>query len=168
MVAGTQSSFVGFDKPPTKPSDYMNLLAWREERLVATLGARLRHRIGNGIDSAVAFGEVQNHAIRAARAHVEHLVADRFVSVGNDMAAGPERDALSTLRDLHALTTLEADLGWFMEHSKLSATAAKQLRQIIGELCSDARAVARPLVDAFAIPDAILGAEELIGETPGG
>ena len=159
---------ITFGGAPTKPSDYMNLLAWREERLVATLGARLRHRIGNGMDSAVAFGEVQNHAIRAARAHVEHLVADRFVSVVNDMAAGPERDALSTLRDLHALTTLEADLGWFMEHSKLSATAAKQLRQIIGELCADARAVARPLVDAFAIPDAILGAEELIGETPGG
>ena len=55
-----------------------------------------------------------------------------------------------------------------MEHSKLSATAAKQLRTTIGELSADARAVARPLVDAFAIPDAILGAEELIDEAPVG
>jgi len=156
---------ITFGGAPTKPSDYLDLLAWREERLVATLGARLRHRIGNGMDSAVAFGEVQNHAIRAARAHVEHLVADRFVSVVNDMAGGPERDALSSLCNLHALTTLEADIGWFMEHSKLSATAARELRNIIGELCADVRGVARPLVDAFAIPDAVLGAEQLIGDT---
>ena len=84
------------------------------------------------------------------------------------MPAGPERDALSNLCDLHALSILEADLGWFMEHSKLSATAAKQLRTRIGELCADVRTVARPLVDAFAIPDAILGAEELIRESTAG
>ena len=144
------------------PARYLDLLHWREERLVATLGARLRHRIGDGMDSAVAFAEVQNHAIRAARAHVEHLVTQRFVAVVQSMDAGPERDALQELCDLHALSMLEADLGWFMEHGKLSAAAAKQLRTVIGGLCADVRANARPLVDAFAIPDAVLGAEELL------
>ena len=144
------------------PARYLDLLHWREERLVATLGARLRHRIGDGMDSAVAFAEVQNHAIRAARAHVEHLVTDRFLSVVASMDPGAERDALQELCDLHALSMLEADLGWFMEHGKLSAAAAKQLRTVIGGLCADVRANARPLVDAFAIPDAVLGAEELL------
>ncbi len=146
------------------PGRYVDLLRWREDRLIATLGARLRHRIGEGTDSAVAFAEVQNHAIRAARAHIEHLVTERFVVVVASMDSGPDREALQTLRDLHALTTLEADLAWFMEHGKLSAAAAKQLRTLIGTLSADVRVVARPLVDAFAIPDAVLGAEQLTGE----
>lgn len=146
------------------PDRYVDLLRWREERLVATLAARLRHRIGEGTDSAVAFAEVQNHAISAARAHVDHLVTERFLATVTNMEPGAERDALQLLCDLHALSLLEADLGWFMEHGKLSAAAAKQLRTIIGGLCADVRAIARPLVDAFAIPEPVLGAEELISE----
>ena len=143
---------------------YLDLLRWREEHLIAALAARLRKRIKAGTDSAVAFADVQDHAIEAARAHVEHLVTERFVAVVVAMPEGAEREAMQVLCDLHALSLLEADRGWFAEHGKFSAAASKQLRKVVTQLCAEARVVARPLVDAFAIPEEMLGAEGLIGE----
>ena len=143
--------------------NYLDLFRWRQEHLVAALAARLRKRISAGADSAVAFGEVQDHAIEAARAYVDHLVVERFVTVVDGMAEGPERDAVRLLCDLHALSVLEADRAWFMEHGKLSAAASKQLRKLVSALCAEARLIARPMVEAFAIPDEVLGADKLIG-----
>ncbi len=144
--------------------NYVDLFRWREDHLVAALASRLRNRISDGTDSAVAFAQVQDHAIEAARAHVEHLVVERFVAVVNGMPEGAERDAVQLLCDLHALSVLEKDRAWFMEHGKLSAAASKQLRKLVSALCAEARTIARPLVDAFAIPDQILGAEALIAD----
>lgn len=164
------------------PERYLDLLRWREEHLVASLAGRLRERIKGGMDSAVAFGEVQDHAIEAARAHVAHLVVQRFIAVIETMTPesessensdgadipetpkSPEVKAMQLLCDLHALSVLEADRGWFMEHGKLSAAASKSLRTVVTDLCAEVRLQARPLVDAFAIPDEILGATALIGE----
>ncbi len=143
---------------------YLDLLRWREEHLVATLAARLRKRIKGGMDSTAAFVEVQDHAIEAARAHVAHLVVKRFVDVVAAMEAGVEQDAMRLLCDLHALSQLEADRAWFMEHGKLSGAASKALRKVTTSLCADARAICRPLVDAFGIPDEVLGAEALIAD----
>jgi len=146
------------------PDRYLDLFRWREEHLVAALAGRLRKRIKAGTDSAVAFAEVQDHAIEAARAHVAHLVTTRFVSVVAAMPEGSERDAMQLLCDLHALSLLEADRGWYAEHGKFSPSASKQIRKVVTSLCAETRVIARPLVDAFAIPDEILGAEALIGE----
>ena len=143
---------------------YIDLLRWREEHLVASLASRLRARIKAGADSAAAFVEVQDHAIEAARAHVDHLVVQRFQAVVSGMADGPERDAMRLLCDLHALSTLQADRGWFAEHGKLTPAASKRLRKLVTALCGEVRVIARPLVDAFAIPDEVLGAPSLIAE----
>ena len=137
---------------------YRDLFRWRQDHLVAALAARLKKRIDSGMNSADAFTEVQTHAIAAARAHVEHIVLERFLTKIEALSEGPERDALDTLCDLFALSHLESDRGWFQEHGQLSAAAAKALRKVVANLCADVRVMALPLVDSFAIPDDVIGA----------
>ncbi len=146
---------------------YIDLFRWREDHLVAALGSRLKKRIGNGMDSAEAFAQLQNHAINAAKAHVEHLVLQRFVAAIENIneTNGPERQVLELLCDLFALSRLEADRGWFQEHAKLSAGASKSLRTVVSSLCSQVGANALPLVEAFAIPDAVIGAPIALGQS---
>jgi acyl-CoA oxidase len=137
---------------------YRDLFRWRQDHLIAALAARLKKRIDDGMESADAFAQVQTHAIAVARAHVEHLVLERFVEKIDALDESPERDALDTLCDLYALSHLESDRGWFQEHGQLSAAAAKALRKVVANLCREVRVMALPLVDAFAIPDEVLGA----------
>ncbi len=149
----------GADEDELRDRDrYLELFRWREEHLLAALAARLKKRIDQGIDSTAAFADVQLHAIATARAHVERLVLERFAARVDDLEQGPEREILDMLCDLHALSTLEADRGWFQEHGQLSASASKGLRRIVTRLAAEVRTSAVPLTDAFAIPDEVIGA----------
>jgi acyl-CoA oxidase len=66
------------------------------------------------------------------------------------------RALLEKLCDLYALSTIEQDKGWFLEHGQLTATRAKVLTATVNQLLAELRPHARTLVDAFAIPDAWL------------
>ena len=66
------------------------------------------------------FSGAQDHVIAAARAHVERLVLEAFVDKVRDDAGRRPQVALDLLCDLHALSTIEADRAWFMEHGRLS------------------------------------------------
>ena len=65
------------------------------------------------------------------------------------------------------LATIEADLGWFLAHGRLTATRAKAVTAAVNDLYAELRPHAQTLVDAFAIPRPFLGAAMLAG-TPGG
>jgi acyl-CoA oxidase len=58
--------------------------------------------------------------------------------------------------DLYALSTIEQDKGWFLEHGQLTPTRAKTLTATVNGLLRELRPHLRTLVDAFAIPDAWL------------
>ena len=137
---------------------HLDLLRWRSDHQVAALAARLKNRLDAGMESADAFTAVQDHVLAAARAHVEFLVLDRFAAaiVANEDAA--ERDALNLLCDLWVLTRIEHNRGWFLEHGRMSAAASKAIRKLAIRLSGEVREQARPLVDAFLIPDGVLAA----------
>ena len=65
---------------------------------------------------------------------------------------------LKQLCDLYALSELEADKGFFMEHGRLSSPRCKAITREVNRLCDEVRGEAGALVDAFAIPDAVLAA----------
>jgi acyl-CoA oxidase len=65
---------------------------------------------------------------------------------------------LERLCDLHALAEIERDRAWFQEHGRISSTRAKAITRSVNELCEGQRAHAGALVDAFGIPDGLLGA----------
>ncbi|MDX6726051.1 MAG: acyl-CoA oxidase, partial [Baekduia sp.] len=67
------------------------------------------------------------------------------------------RALLDRVCDLYALSTIEADRGWFQEHGRLSSTRSKAVIKAVNALCAELRPHATTLVEAFGVPEASLG-----------
>ena len=141
------------------PAYHLNLFRWREEHMLAGVARRLKRGIDNGDDAADVFSRCQDHVIGCAWAHVERLVLEAFVEKLESMEEGPNREALNLLCDLYALSAIEADRGWFMEHGRLSNARSKAVTAMVNELCRRIRPICDQLVDAFDIPQQMLRAE---------
>ena len=63
--------------------------------------------------------------------------------------------------DLYALSVIEEDKAWFMEHRFLSTERAKAVTRGINERCRKLRPYAETLVDGFGIPEQLRYAEML-------
>jgi len=63
--------------------------------------------------------------------------------------------------DLYALSSIEGDKGWFLEHDRMTAARSKQVTAAVNDLCAALRPHAQALVDAFGIPAEWLGTELL-------
>ena len=63
--------------------------------------------------------------------------------------------------DLYALSVIEEDRAWFMEHRFLSTERAKAVTRGINERCRNLRPHAELLVDGFGIPEQLRYAEML-------
>ena len=137
---------------------HLAALRYREDSLLRSVAARLRHRIHEGQDSYHAFNDCQDHLLSTARAHVERVVLEQFIQAV--AACQPEslRDPLQSLCRLFALSRLEADRGWFQESGYLSSAKSKAIRTQVNKLCAELRPGAVALVDAFGIPHELLGA----------
>jgi len=137
----------------------VSTLRFRERHLLSSAAGRLRARIRRGEDSFQALLACQDHLLSLARAHVERVVYERFADAVEACPEPSLRAALLPLRDLYALSRIEADRGWYLAHHHLAAAEAKAIRDLINQLCrSVVRPLAVPLVDAFLIPDALLPA----------
>ena len=131
-------------------------LQWREDHLMGSLARRLKKRLDGGMNTFDALVECQDHAIKLAEAHVERIGWEALErTLGGD---GGTSEVLSLLRDLFALSRIEADLAWFQEHGYVESGKAKAIRKLVTRLCEEVRHQALPLVDAFGIPDALLAA----------
>jgi acyl-CoA oxidase len=112
------------------------------------------------------FNDVQDHVLKTATAHIDRITLEAFVA-GVDRATDPAAKALlDRLCDLYALTTIEADRGWFMEHGRLTPARSKAVTAVINDLLKELRPHMVTLVEAFAIPDEWLNAA-ILREEPG-
>ncbi|CAA9294893.1 MAG: Fatty-acyl-CoA oxidase, related to yeast fatty acid beta-oxidation enzyme POX1 [uncultured Actinomycetospora sp.] len=139
----------------------VKLLDDREEHTLDGLVRRLRPARDKGISPArqfAIFNNAQDHLLRAARSHLDGLVLDAFVR-GIDGCVDPSaRALLGKVCDLFALSLIEEDKGWFLEHGRISAARAKTVTAEVNRLCQELRPHARTLVDAFGIPEEWIGA----------
>jgi acyl-CoA oxidase len=143
------------------PAYQLAMFRWREEHMLSGVARRLKRGMDAGLEPAEVFSRCQSHVIGSARAHVERLVLEAFV---DKIAAAPDGDnkvALNLLCDLYALSTIEADRGWWMEHGRLSSARAKAISREVETLCRKIRPVSRDLVDAFGVPDEMQAVEML-------
>jgi acyl-CoA oxidase len=126
----------------------------REKHLLQGVIKRLRRNAGRkDITPFDVFNDVQDHALTAARAHIDRVVLEAFVA-GIERAADPgARALLETVCDLFALSGIEADKGWFLQHGRLTPARAKAVTSAVNDLLVQLRPHMRTLVDAFAIPD---------------
>jgi acyl-CoA oxidase len=150
------------------PSYHLAMYRFREEHLIGGVARRLKRGVDAGMNPGEVFSRVQDHVIAAAKAHVERLVLEAFVEKVDSLEDGDLKLTLNLLCDLHALSGIEADRAWFMEHGRLTSQRSKAITREVGELCRRVRPIAAELVDAFAVPRPLLRAPALIGEVAGG
>lgn len=143
------------------PAYQLAMLRWREEHMLAGVARRLKRGMDAGMEPAAVFSQCQDHVIGAARAHVERLVLEAFVDKTVAAADGDNKVALNLLCDLYALSTIEADRAWWMEHGRLSSARSKQITREVDGLCRKVRPIARDLVDAFGVPEEMQAVEML-------
>lgn len=137
---------------------HFGALEWRQDHLMSTLARRLKSRLDRGLDSFEALIEVQDHALALAQAHTEFIILEQF-SAAIEICEDPALvTVLTQLCNLYALHRIHLDRGWFLEQGYLESNKSKAIRKLINRLCAEVREQAIPLVDAFGIPEACLGA----------
>ncbi|MFD5037274.1 acyl-CoA dehydrogenase [Streptomyces sp. NPDC087894] len=145
-------------------SEYqLAMLRYREEHMLAGVARRLKRGIDQKRNPGVVFSQVQDHVIAVAHAHVERLVLEAFVDQVRALPEGGNKVALGLLCDLFALSTIEADRAWFMEHGRLTVQRSKAISREVNDLCRKVRPLAVDLVDAWGVPAEMLRAPDLLG-----
>ena len=140
------------------PAFHANAFAYRSDALLQSAARRLKHRIDEGMDTYDAFIEVQDHLVTLAKAEAERAVFERFDASIKNVADAEVQETLRMLCTLFALEAIESDRGWFLEQGYIESGKAKAIRAEVNVLCAEVRPMAEGLVDAFAIPNACLGA----------
>lgn len=133
------------------------LLRYREDRLLGSVARRLKRLIDDGADPFDAFTRCQDHLVALAHAHIERVVASAFRAAIAD-APATLRPILTDLADLHVLHGFDRDAAWFLAAGVMEGNKAKAIRSQVLQLSASIAPVAEGLVDAFGIPDAVLGA----------
>ncbi|MGV0875177.1 acyl-CoA dehydrogenase family protein [Mycolicibacterium sp. XJ879] len=132
----------------------------REEYMLSRVARRLQGKTKE-MSAFDAFNAVQDHVLHAARAHIDRVILEAFVA-GIDTCEDEEaRRVLEMVCDLYALTVIEEDRAWYMEHRFLSTERAKAVTRGINERCRNLRPYAELLVDGFGIPEPLRYAEML-------
>lgn len=135
----------------------------REQYLLSTAARRLQgaqRREENPFD---AFNFVQDHVLHAARAHIDRVVLEAFIAGIASCTDAAAKELLEDVCDLHALSIIDEDKAWFMEHRQLSVERAKAVLRGINERCRTLRPHALTLIEGFGVPDHLLGSAMLDG-----
>lgn len=132
----------------------------REEYMISTVARRLQGK-SKEMSEFDAFNAVQDHVLHSAQAHIDRVILEAFVA-GIDACEDEEaRTILNMVCDLYALSAIEEDKAWFIEHRYISTERAKAVTRGINERCRSLRPYAELLVDGFGIPEQLRYAEML-------
>jgi acyl-CoA oxidase len=132
----------------------------REEYMIATVARRLRGK-SKEMSAFDAFNAVQDHVLHAASAHIDRVILEAFVAGIDSCEDDEARKVLEMVCDVYALSVMEDDRAWFMEHQFLSTERAKAVTRGINERCRTLRPYAELLIDGFGIPEQLQYAEML-------
>jgi acyl-CoA oxidase len=130
---------------------HSGLLRFREQHMLSGVARRLKAGIDAGDDAFDVFNRCQDHVIAAGRAHVDRVVLEAFQAAVQN-APEEVQPLLHDVYDLHALSTIEAERAWYLEHGRLSPGRSKAITALVNELCAAVRPSAVDLVDAFGVP----------------
>lgn len=137
---------------------HSELFRWRERHMIDEVARRLRRVKPDGPDAFARVNDTQDQLLGAARAHVDRLVLESFVAGIAGCADPAARELLDQVCDLYALSVIEGDRAWFLEHGRLSPRRSRAVTRAVNAACARLRPHARLLVDAFGIPEAALAA----------
>ena len=132
----------------------------REEYMISTVARRLQGK-SKEMSAFDAFNAVQDHVLHAAQAHIDRIILEAFVAGIDSCEDDEARKILGMVCDLYALSVMEDDKAWFVEHRFLSTERAKAITRGINERCRTLRPYAETLVDGLGIPEQLRYAEML-------
>jgi acyl-CoA oxidase len=132
----------------------------REEYLLSSVARRLQAK-SKEMPEFDAFNAVQDHVLHAAAAHIDRVVLEAFIAGIDSCADEQARELLDLVCDLYALSVIEDDKAWYIEHHYLSTDRAKAVTRGINDRCRKLRPYAQIVVDGFGIPEQLRYAEML-------
>ncbi|MEU0495923.1 acyl-CoA dehydrogenase [Mycobacterium sp. NPDC006124] len=132
----------------------------REEYMLASVARRLQGK-SKEMSPFDAFNSVQDHVLHAAKAHVDRIILEAFVAGIDTCEDEKAREILGIVCDLYALSVIEDDKAWFIEHRFLSTERSKAVTRGINDRCRKLRPHAELLVEGFGIPEQLRYAEML-------
>ncbi|MDQ3155719.1 MAG: acyl-CoA dehydrogenase family protein [Actinomycetota bacterium] len=140
----------------------LSLFEDREQHVLETAARRLQ-RAGKDKDKAFEiFNNAQDHVVKAGRVHIDRVVLEAFTA-GIARCEDPEAQTLlRDVCDLYALSIIEEDKGWFMEHKRLTSTRSKAVTSEVNNLLEKLRPYTLILIEGFAVPEKSLGAAMLV------
>ena len=132
----------------------------REEYMLASVARRLQSK-SKEMSPFEAFNAVQDHVLHTAKAHIDRIILEAFVAGIDACQDEQARELLGLVCDLYALSVIEDDKAWFVEHRFLSTERSKAVTRAINDRCRKLRPHAELLVDGFGIPEQLRYAEML-------
>jgi acyl-CoA oxidase len=137
---------------------HYNAFHYRERDILTSAARRLKKHLDSGMDSFDAFNQTQFHLVQVGHAYVERMVLEQFMKQVEETHDPACKAVLKKLCALFALSQLEKNKGWYLEHDYMEGIKTKAIRKLINKLCWEVRKEAVPLVEAFDIPDSCLAA----------
>ena len=132
----------------------------REQYLLSSVARRLQGK-SKEMPAFDAFNAVQDHVLHTAKAHIDRIVLEAFIAGIDGCEDEEARRILGLVCDLYALSVIEEDKAWFIEHRFLSTERAKAVTRGINERCRALRPYAETLVDGFGVPEQLRYTEML-------
>ena len=140
------------------PEFQLSAFKYRERDILTSAARRLKKHLDSGMDSFDAFNQTQFHLVNVGHAYIERIVLEQFILQVERTKDNDCKVVLKKLCDLFALSQIEKNKGWYLEHDYMEGVKTKAIRKLINKLCWEIRQEAVPLVDAFNIPESCLAA----------
>ncbi|MBC9955853.1 acyl-CoA dehydrogenase [Yimella sp. cx-51] len=140
----------------------LSMFEQRADHALETVGKRLR-KAGkdNGFE---LFNSAQDHVLFAARTHIDRCILEAALEAHDDMADGEAKELMRKVLALYALSSIEEDKAWFLEHGRLNSVRSRQVTASINDLCRELRPRVHTLVDGMGIPESLITAPIATGE----
>lgn len=140
--------------------------AYREEVSLMEAAQKMRGLIKKGVDKGQAVNLCQKDLLAAGKARIDRGILSSFQKHVAECKDEKLKAVLDRLCDLYALSTIEENKGWFLEHGYMSGSKSAAVSDQVTKLAAEIRPDAVALVDSFGIPDKCLAAPIAFGKNP--
>ncbi|MGN6413204.1 acyl-CoA dehydrogenase family protein [Flexivirga sp.] len=128
----------------------------RADHVLETLGSRLRKATKD--NAFELFNNAQDHVLLAARTHIDRCVLESAVEALDGMPDGAAKSLLERTLILYALSSIEQDKAWFLEHGRITTARSRAVTASVNDLCQELRGQVSTLVDALGVPEELITA----------
>lgn len=132
---------------------HVEMLEFRERHIVEGLAQRMRAAGKTSKDDQFdAINACQEHMLAAARAHIDRVVLEAFIEGIGNCHDDYIKAILIQVCDLFALSVIEENRAWFMEHNAFDGRRSKAVTAAVDQLCQDLVGKSLELVEGLGVP----------------